>query len=306
MAPQLVLRVVSGAAVGRTFRLSDGVTVVGRAAECSIVIDDPTLSRQHFKLIAHADRCEAIDLGSRAGLLVNGRALLRALLHVGDKVSAGEVVFCVESERLTPLEVYADAPATLSPEAPAPPDGSLLAAVRAIVPNEREGLSVYAVVDGARAFDLAFTGRLMGHKLYTLFAGELAALTAHVGPLLVSFEGQSAFLERWVSQVGCHAGVLLRSNTDLESLYTHLRQIFIVNDEDGQEYFFRFYDPRVLRTFLPTCRSDELAEVFGPVDEWIVENPEATGYLRFRRESAGLTSVDLKAPLIHDTGRKES
>ena len=48
--------------------------------------------------------------------------------------------------------------------------------------------------------------------------------------------------------------------------------IFNVADEDGQTFFFRFYDPRVLRAFLPTCSPSQLTDFFGPVRAMIVES----------------------------------
>jgi len=38
-----------------------------------------------------------------------------------------------------------------------------------------------------------------------------------------------------------------------------------------ESLFFRFYDPRVMRGYLPTCSPKQLAEFFGPVDFYIAE-----------------------------------
>ena len=46
----------------------------------------------------------------------------------------------------------------------------------------------------------------------------------------------------------------------------------MVQDEGGQEYFFRYYDPRVLRKYLPTCTPEEVRSFFGPVRSFIAEN----------------------------------
>jgi len=43
----------------------------------------------------------------------------------------------------------------------------------------------------------------------------------------------------------------------------HFRRFITVHDESGKPLLFRYYDPRVLRTFLPTCNAKELAEIFG-------------------------------------------
>jgi hypothetical protein len=43
---------------------------------------------------------------------------------------------------------------------------------------------------------------------------------------------------------------------------------------DLESLFFRFYDPRVMRNYLPTCPPAQLAEFFGPVDFYIAEAEE--------------------------------
>jgi hypothetical protein len=45
----------------------------------------------------------------------------------------------------------------------------------------------------------------------------------------------------------------------------------VTREKDGAPMYFRFYDPRVLRGFLPitTVRQEEL--VFGPVEQFLVE-----------------------------------
>jgi hypothetical protein len=57
---------------------------------------------------------------------------------------------------------------------------------------------------------------------------------------------------------------------DIHTLSVHLKK-FIYQMIDGREYFFRFYDARVLRRFLPTCDEDQLIEFFGPVKYFITE-----------------------------------
>ena len=48
----------------------------------------------------------------------------------------------------------------------------------------------------------------------------------------------------------------------------------MVGAPGGERVYFRFYDPRVLRVYLPTCSSSELKGVFGPVGRFVVEGPE--------------------------------
>ena len=54
-----------------------------------------------------------------------------------------------------------------------------------------------------------------------------------------------------------------------------------VRDEQGRFMLFRYYDPRVLRQYLPTCRYDELKTVFGPIRQFIVEGEQPSQLLEF-------------------------
>ncbi len=52
----------------------------------------------------------------------------------------------------------------------------------------------------------------------------------------------------------------------------HLRRFLLVeDDETGERFFFRFYDPRTLRVFLPTCTPRQREDFFGEVACWFAE-----------------------------------
>ena len=48
----------------------------------------------------------------------------------------------------------------------------------------------------------------------------------------------------------------------------------MVYNEDGKPLYFRFYDPRVFRVYLPTCNESELEIIFGPVSRYLVESED--------------------------------
>jgi hypothetical protein len=60
-----------------------------------------------------------------------------------------------------------------------------------------------------------------------------------------------------------------------------LRSRLFVSDVYGETVLFRFYDPRVLRALLPTCTSDQLVELFGPVQKYIVEDEDPSYAIEF-------------------------
>ncbi len=75
---------LSSAADGRA------ILVIGRSPQCDVVLDDPSLSRRHARIEKTDERRWRIsDLGSTAGVVVNGRPMQQRLLERGDKVRLG-------------------------------------------------------------------------------------------------------------------------------------------------------------------------------------------------------------------------
>ena len=77
-------------------------------------------------------------------------------------------------------------------------------------------------------------------------------------------------------------------------MYKHFRKFLIVQAEDGMELYFRFYDPRVLRIFLPTCTRNQLIEFFGPVQKHIMEDEDPSYALIFSLENGILRKERVK------------
>ena len=78
--------------LGRSFRLETDDVLVGRAAECELVVEDLGASRQHVRLTRGADgEWTLTDVGSRNGVYVNGVKVRASPLHEGDKIQLGTV-----------------------------------------------------------------------------------------------------------------------------------------------------------------------------------------------------------------------
>jgi hypothetical protein len=151
------------------------------------------------------------------------------------------------------------------------------------------GQLVFGIVDAAQCTDLAFEASIVHRKrTTTLFLPELESGLADVAPYVVPIEEDDGYLDNWARRWGTNAGVLLSSSVDLEATRAHLRKVFVVQDDQDQEFFFRFYDPRVLRSFLPTCSGSQLAEFFGPLVTFFVEAEDPSLILVFTLGSAGL------------------
>ncbi len=180
---------------------------------------------------------------------------------------------------------------TLMPDLPAPILPSLTRHLWS--PHARQtGLEVYAILDGARnaAIYPAVTHTRLPHTC--LYRGELAPVLAQAAPHLVQLIRDTPFTS-WLLREGWgdHWGVFFTSATSLQRLRSHFRRFLRVKDETGRTLYFRFYDPRVLRAYLPTCTKAELEFVFGPVECFHVEAENAATVLDFARLDLGLPST---------------
>ena len=63
----------------------------------------------------------------------------------------------------------------------------------------------------------------------------------------------------------------------------------MVYDDKGKPLYFRYYDPRVLRVYLPTCNASELETVLGPVSHFILEDDNGNAMIRYSRLRGQLT-----------------
>ncbi len=143
-------------------------------------------------------------------------------------------------------------------------------------------LNVYALVDAARSESIY--PKIMGAKLASvcLHRGKRAEELAWVAPYLVLLQPEDLFTH-WLLDKGWGKSRVsfIRSSAALNELNRHFRNYLTVYDEEGKSYFFRFYDPRVLRTYLPTCNAEELKTIFGPVENFIVEGEDPSLLLHF-------------------------
>lgn len=94
--PKFVLRGVSGQGFGRSYPLL-GPSVVGRAPECVLRLDESGLSRQHARLVPTGDGVQVEDLGSTNGTFINGKRVQRGFAAPGDEIGFDTLRFRVTS-----------------------------------------------------------------------------------------------------------------------------------------------------------------------------------------------------------------
>jgi len=144
---------------------------------------------------------------------------------------------------------------------------------------------VYAVLDGASIENLLLS--LDEHKpdYFCLYQGNLPQDVEETAPYLVHLEKDSSFTKWVLENWGNHWGIFAVSREKTKAMRKHFRSLIMVKDPDGKRLFFRYYDPRVLKIYLPTCNEDELENVYGPVICYIQEG-DADTLLKFRQDDA--------------------
>jgi len=157
------------------------------------------------------------------------------------------------------------------------------------------GATVFAILDGASAFGLLASLYRYQPDYVCLYRGELQPDMAEVAPYLVRLEPAAEYTA-WVLEQGWgnHWGIFAVSNADMREMRQHFRRFLIVHDSSGKPLLFRYYDPRVLRVYLPTCNTQELATVFGPVTYYILEENDPGSALRFHTVSGSLQQDRLR------------
>lgn len=115
-------------------------------------------------------------------------------------------------------------------------------------------------------------------RIENLFQGEFAEITKAIGPYLVEvipypdYKAESELMglfsdEGAMTRFNWHEelGIFIHSRYDFDTVLHHLRHFPVMKDENGKWFFFRFYDPKVLRNYLDVIATspEKLNKFFG-------------------------------------------
>jgi hypothetical protein len=185
------------------------------------------------------------------------------------------------------------------PAAVAPPEPKLKPPVPA-QPRLQDLLAkdlqpLYALLDASREPSVLKVILESKEEHQSLFEGAQGAQLAHFAPYLVRVPGKSPLLNTLAEQAWSKSwGVFVTSDLPLKELRTHFRHYLNVKLPDGQQVYFRYYDPRVLRLFLPTCLPEEANQFFGPVKHFFMEAEDPKLALHFTRSPKGAAAKELQ------------
>ena len=100
MPEPLILKVVGGKDAGRQITVPIGGAVLGRGLDCDIVLDEPSVSRKHCRIVSEKADWIIEDLDSRSGVIINGQASSENPLKQGDEIKLAALVLKVVSLQL--------------------------------------------------------------------------------------------------------------------------------------------------------------------------------------------------------------
>ncbi|MFH1138304.1 MAG: DUF4123 domain-containing protein [Pseudomonadota bacterium] len=157
----------------------------------------------------------------------------------------------------------------------------------------RRGGGLHAILDAAASPEVLSGVFRFGRRDNSLFRGLPEEPLADAAPYLMDFSAAEEGLNWFIDQGSGKAwGVFLVSKSSPDEIIDHFGRFISVRDENDAEMYFRFYDPRVLRVFLPTLTKSEARAFFGPVAAFMIETPDS-GVIEYCLGEQGLEAARL-------------
>jgi len=133
----------------------------------------------------------------------------------------------------------------------------------------------YLLLDAAKMELVIEQAKELNANHRSLYKGEPEEDLAAVAPYLFTLDRESPLAQFYIDNGWGEAwGLIVKTYKDFDKTQLHFRRFLMVKTEDGRKLYFRFYDPRVLRIFLPTCDAGQLKEFFGPIEQFICEDED--------------------------------
>ena len=149
---------------------------------------------------------------------------------------------------------------SLEPVNLTPPEQALVNTLR------NSGGPLFAVLDATRdPLKILTILRSAGEQYQSLYEGTQAQVLEAFAPYLVRLTENSKLLENVIAQwLGEELGVFRCQRRGFSIRAQTFRTFLMVNGPDGKRLYFRYYDPRVMRAYLPTCDAAENTIHFRP------------------------------------------
>ena len=137
---------MSGDFKGREYPIEQGEITIGRKADNMILLDHPTISSHHCRILRNGDSCVLQDLDSTNGTRVNSRDVKESALHHKDLIQLGSIEFLFDAPELASSGArYTDADAGVATGAMSAPQDFASISPFGAPPKERRGVWYFAL-----------------------------------------------------------------------------------------------------------------------------------------------------------------
>ena len=150
---------------------------------------------------------------------------------------------------------------------------------------------IWMIVDAARDQRIFPMLQEFHLEYYCLYSGPLPLTLQMAAPYLLQLDHNDQDTRHFLRHAwGKSWGVFLKCAVHANALRRHLRELLLVRDPHGDRLLFRYYDPRVLRLYLPSCYPEELQRVFGPIERFWMEDKAPEALMEFGFDGSRLVS----------------
>ncbi len=166
-----------------------------------------------------------------------------------------------------------------------------------------EDYQAYAIIDGASLPGLIAQIESYPTEYCCLFLGKLHPALAAAAPYLIKLQQYSHTMEWLLNSWGQHIGIfaLAKKERDFNTVRKHFRGFLRITGSDDKPAFLRYYDPRFLRRYLPTCDKNQIQTVFGSViHTYIAEGKDPRSIMRYWVNADTVESKNILYPDLDD------
>jgi len=157
--------------------------------------------------------------------------------------------------------------------------------------------NLWAILDATDAPSVLQTVAELGPaRAISLYRGRaeedleaIAPYVVHVDPGTFAWITETLWAEPW--------GIFAVATTTLEELRLHFRRFLMVESPQGEDWYFRFYDPRILPRFLEVSTPEERSTFYGPVRAFGVTDQASYGVRVLTPEQVG-SSPSRTQPIV--------
>ena len=160
--------------------------------------------------------------------------------------------------------------------------------------TETPPLQAYLLLDGSIDPEIALCAEAFPEPARCLFDGAAFEEPSDVGPWLIALRRYGGAWDWYVENgYGNNWGIVLHTRLPMMKLKTQLKKFIKISDEDGRTYFFKYYRPQHLNTYLPGFDADQRTSFFRGIDAILAETHlDARMLQRHALDAAGTRVTD--------------